>query len=99
MQKYKQVKVNFLPEDHARIFEMATSSNQTIAQLIRERFSVEIENAPSRKPVYKRVDPQLLFQLNKIGNNLNQIAKKLNTSGEFERGMILKIYNEVMGLK
>lgn len=39
-------------------------------------------NEPKRRKP-KPVDPQLLFELNKIGVNLNQIARYCNTAPEF----------------
>ena len=41
--------------------------------------AVPKKNTPKRK--YTEVDPKLIFQLSAIGNNLNQIARRLN-SGE-----------------
>ena len=34
---------------------------------------------PKRKPKYPDIDPQLLRQLSGIGNNINQIARHLNS--------------------
>ncbi len=80
-EKLKQVKVYFSPIDHEKLKSEADRKNVSLAELIRQKINLKIENAPAprkTKKVYKQTDPKLLFELNKIGNNLNQIAKKLN---------------------
>lgn len=101
MATYKQVKVNFTSADHLRISKIAQEENLSLAELIRNRFSATIENPPVRKKsvVYKSTDPKLLYELNRIGTNLNQIAKKLNATGELERTALLEIYETVMSFK
>ena len=84
-EKLKQIKVNFYPHQHEKLKQIAKSNNTTIAQFIREKLDLELEEkdtrkiyTPVQKKVYKTSDPKLLFELNKIGNNLNQIAKVIN---------------------
>ena len=52
-----------------------------MSEFIRKSVNSKIENAPAprTKKVYKVADHRLLYELNKIGNNLNQIAKSLNS--------------------
>ena len=38
-----------------------------------------LDQQPKRKPKYPEIDPQLLRQLSGIGNNINQIARHLNS--------------------
>lgn len=101
MAAYKQVKINLTPEDYLRIAKIAAEENLSLAELFRSRLSAKIENPPMRKKsvVYKSTDPKLLYELNRIGTNLNQIAKKLNSTGELERTALLKIHEQVMSLK
>lgn len=100
MGKYKQVKVNFSIEDHAKLSTIALAQNKTIAELIRSHFDTKIENAPQRNRtvVYKNADPRLLYELNKIGNNINQIARHLNAGHRLEKRTLIKIYKRVMQL-
>lgn len=98
--KYKQIKVNFTPEDHSRISQLAKAENLTIAQYIRSRLDSQIKDAPSpnRAVIYKRADPKLLYQLSRIGSNINQLARKVNQNQGLERRALLKIYVKVMQL-
>ena len=83
--KLKQIKVNFYPYQHEQIKNLAVEKKVTIAQFIREKLELTLDEKDTRKiytetqkKVYKSSDPKLLFELNKIGNNLNQIAKVIN---------------------
>ena len=84
--KFKQVKVNLYVYQHQQIKEKAKSNNTTIAQYIREQLDLNLDPKYTRKiytetqkKVYKETDPKLLYEVNKIGSNLNQIAKYINT--------------------
>lgn len=44
--------------------------------------SVPVKKVPQRK--YSRVDPDLLFELNAIGNNINQISTRINMGQKFD---------------
>jgi len=87
---YKQVKINLTHEHYQELQEEALSNEMSIANLIRHRLGIDLKTTPKsfqrsrkvrsdKKPVVK-ADPQLLYHLAKIGNNLNQITKHLNTT-------------------
>ena len=87
--KYQQVKINFYPDQHKILSDLSEANNQTIAQFIREKLDLNIDEKDIRsayrkheKISYKKTDPKLIYQLNKIGNNLNQIARIVNTKKE-----------------
>ncbi|MBD3806839.1 MobC family plasmid mobilization relaxosome protein [Sulfuricurvum sp.] len=46
-----------------------------------------IKKTPKRK--YTTVDPNLLFEINAIGNNLNQIARRVNQGDKFDVLLLL----------
>jgi len=84
-EKLKQVKVNFYPEQHKLLKEKAAAENVTIAQYIRSQLDLNLDEkdtrkiyAETQKKVYKETDPKLLYEISKIGNNLNQIARQIN---------------------
>jgi hypothetical protein len=96
--------VNVTEDVHAKLVEIAKKHNITLAELFRLSVHTEIENAPKPKKkkskiIYKRTDPNLLYEVNKIGVNLNQIARHLN-SGEDDLKLqtLYRIYEEVMSL-
>jgi len=68
--------------EKARWQQISKDRGVTLAELIRTR--LDDLPAPKKrrqtKPIIE-VDPRLLFEVNAIGNNLNQIAR-INTSGE-----------------
>ena len=76
----KQIKVFFPVSDYETLKQTSKDHNLTMSEFIRKSVNSKIENAPApkTKKVYKVADTQLLYELNKIGVNLNQIAKNLN---------------------
>jgi len=101
IKKYKQVKVNFLPEQHQILTNLATEKNMTIAQFIREKLNLNLDENRAmykkhKQVVYKDSDPKLIYELNRIGNNLNQIARVVNTKKtDYNSVEILKSLNEI----
>ena len=89
--KYKQVKINLTPEHHQELEKEALENNQTIAQFIRDKLDINLKEKPrtrkmrSDKKEVIKADPQLLYHLSKIGNNLNQISKHLNSGNAVDR--------------
>ena len=80
----KQIKVFFPVTDFENLKQISKSQNVTMSEFIRKSVNSKIENAPTPKlkKVYKTADPKLLYEINKIGINLNQIAKNLNSKKE-----------------
>ena len=87
---YKQVKINLTHEHYQELQDEALSNDKSIAQLIRDKLGIDLKDTPkalqrsrkvrSDKKEILKADPQLLYHLSKIGTNLNQISKHLNTT-------------------
>ena len=85
---YKQVKINLTPSHYSELDTEALNNNKSIAQLIRDKLGIDLKDTPkalqrprkvrSDKKEILKADPQLLYHLSKIGNNLNQVSKHLN---------------------
>lgn len=93
MAKYKQVKVNLLPDDYEKMNVLAKKYDTTIASLFRELADMQIENAPIRKGGIKTqsADPKLIYHLAKIGNNINQIATRCNVNKIVDRMTFIEL--------
>ena len=97
-EKMKQIKIYLPISDYENLKKISKSQNLTMSEFMRNSVNSKMENAPVPK-VKKEVlvaDPKLLFFLSNISSNLNQIAKKLNSKGEFDRKMLLDIHQKVM---
>ena len=108
---YKQVKINLTPEHYSELDTEALNNNKSIAQLIRDKLGIDLKSTPrsfqrsrkvrsDKKPVVK-ADPQLLYHLAKIGTNLNQISKHLNSNNAVDRvvlSSIIEIQEEIKKL-
>lgn len=95
---YKQVKVNLTPDNHAKIQALAQKYDMSIASLFRELSELQHDNVPSRKGGIKssaKVSSSLLYQLAKIGTNLNQIAKHCNINRAVDR----LVLEELVGIR
>lgn len=98
----KQVKINLIEEQHAELSILAADKNLTLAQFIREQLPLkkELKNVRAaykkhEQVTYIKADPFLLYNLAKIGTNLNQISKKLNKKEDVLYVHVLKILLEI----
>lgn len=91
MSKYKQVKINLTPEHHQKLTDIAINKNMTLAEYIRTELNIDLKVKPKvRKKrrdsvIFNKADPKLIYHLAKIGSNINQIARKLNTGSVLDR--------------
>lgn len=101
---YQQVKINLTQEHYQELQEEALGNGMSIAQLVRLKLGIDLKTAPrsfqrsrkvrSDKREVTRADPQLLYHLAKIGNNLNQVSKHLN-SGNVVDSIVISSLNEI----
>jgi len=97
MAKYKQVKVNFQPDDFDKLTLLADDAELSKAEFIRKSvgdFSIPTSRKKKGK-VNRNVDNQMLFEVAKIGTNLNQIAKYCNT----KKGLDTHVLAELVALE
>lgn len=98
---YKQVKINLTHEHYQELQDEALSNGMSIAQLVRHKLGIDLKLTPksfqrsrkvrSDKKEILKADPQLLYHLSKIGTNLNQISKHLNSGNAVDRVVISSI--------
>ena len=72
--KTKEIKVRLTESEHQALLERMTGGE--LATWIRNTC---LDEQPNKKRNYKAADPQLLAALGRIGGNLNQIARQVNT--------------------
>lgn len=68
----KEIKIRLSEEEYQAL--LAKKTRPRLAQWLRE---LALEQTPRR--TVKAADPQLLYELNRIGVNLNQIARYCNS--------------------
>ena len=83
--KLKQSRVNLYPEQHELLKALAKENGTNVSEYIRQKLNLNVEKNQARKEyrehtevIEKVIDPKLNYHLAKIGNNLNQITKKIN---------------------
>jgi hypothetical protein len=90
MSNYKQVKVNFKPEEFVKLEEFSRDKNMTKAEYIRQKLDATIgePRQPRQLKVEKVLPSNLLYELKKIGTNVNQIATIANTNKALDRQIL-----------
>ena len=69
-------KISIRVFDHEKLDLLDRCTGSELAVWMRETC---LAQKPKRPPKYPTIDPQLLRQLSGIGNNLNQVARHLNS--------------------
>lgn len=74
--------IRFSDEEYSKIEELMSEHNLTFAEFAR--------GAILRKKIKTNLSKDMIFQINKVGNNLNQIAKKVNQNID-RKNILLKL--------
>ena len=72
--KSKQITVKFNNNEYEDVCKKAKDAGKELAPYLRE-----IALTGTIKPI-DTISPEFLFQLGKLGNNINQIARRLNSN-------------------
>jgi len=88
-QKGRVVPFRVSPEEYRELDRLAERSGLSLSSYIRSRCLEQPTTRARRKPAIEQVAvSQLIGELGRVKNNLNQLAKKAN-SGNFVTGEIL----------
>jgi hypothetical protein len=81
MKRDKWVHIKVSESERDSWSRLAESSGTTLSDLIRQQLGAAemVHREPVKMRRVKRVDPALIRELAKIGNNLNQISRWANT--------------------
>ena len=83
IKREKSIKIRLTEEEHQKLMELKDGIE--LATWIRTTClnieNLEQGNQRKAKPPIKQADPQVLKELNRIGVNMNQIAKAINHYG------------------
>jgi len=84
---------------YLKLTELKKNTNSNYTEIIRDLLSQSEVKCRAKKIEKRECDhSKLLYELNKIGNNINQIAKYVNTEKELDTKILeeLKKSNEAM---
>jgi len=79
--------IRFTEDEFAKIEEVLSEHNLSFSEFAR--------SAILRKKVKTKLTSDYIYHLQKIGNNLNQIAKSLNQKKDVPNSTILKLLVEI----
>jgi hypothetical protein len=95
----KTLKINVPPTEFEKLSKFYDLSPQrTFAQFCRDKLLTKPGSVTSNAEI-KAQHTSLIYQLNKIGSNLNQIAKKINTLKKDYPELIDELRDELLELK
>jgi len=102
----KWVKVKVWQHERDAWYRAADAEGLSLADLIRKRMGdarLSLERKPKPVPV-KRVDPELIRELGRIGNNLNQVARwanyyKADADGDQVLALLLAIERDLAEIR
>jgi hypothetical protein len=95
MKKYKQVKVNLNDDDYKKVSDYCDEFGISFSEFFRQKIDAKIDSprVRNRRVKYRKIDPTLLYEINSIGVNLNQIAKYANSDNELDNDLLIKLIN------
>jgi hypothetical protein len=81
----KVLNLRMSDDEHAQLKSKANAAGLTMANYLRQGIGTkEVKRSPVLKRTkrdYIQVDPALMLEISRIGNNLNQIARVINQDG------------------
>lgn len=84
------LKARVTPDELHRVEQLARDAGKTPSELFRDA----VLNGHILIKRYRAPDPALINQLQRIGNNLNQIARICNTTGNDRRANLIESHLE-----
>lgn len=94
--KYKQIKIMVLPNEYEKIKKNSEMLKLKMSGYCRKMLNVENKLDTEKK---SEIDLEMIYHINKIGNNLNQITKYVNIKKEIDSEVLLKIDDIFNNLK
>jgi len=86
MERTKRVTIRFTPDEYNSLKEKATQFDMTLSDYIRTKLLTKKEKVRPSK-----CNKELLYHINRIGNNLNQIARHCNSTGTVDRFVLKEL--------
>lgn len=76
---YKGIRIKVKVDDYERIKKAAQVKNLSMSAFLRSLVDASIDDVRNRPSIDSQHLSELIYQFKKIGSNINQIAKKLNS--------------------
>jgi len=87
MAKDRRVTIRLTQDEYDKLSQQAKALDITLSQLLRKKLG-------NRESFTTKCDKELLYEINRIGNNLNQIAKHCNINKSVDK-LVLKSLVEI----
>jgi len=84
-------------DEREKYSEIAKSYNMTLSQFFRSL--IEKKEIANQKIIYKKTDPKVSRMIAGIGNNLNQIARKINSNPNLRTIEKVEFLRQLQGIE
>ena len=84
-------------DEKVRYSEIAKSYNMSLSEFFRSL--IEKKEISNQKIIYKKTDPKIIRMIAGIGNNLNQIAKKINSNPHLTTSEKVEFLRQLRGIE
>jgi len=92
MSKYKQIKTNLTPLDYEEVEKQAKTQGLSMSAYVRKILDTKNDlDTQKENRAFTPCDPLLLYELNKLGTNLNQLVKKVNITQSIDNEAFEKL--------
>ena len=88
MAKDKRVTIRFTDDEYNKVYSSAQELGISLSDYIRRKAT------GNRERISSKCNKELLYEMNRIGNNLNQIAKHCNINKSVDK-LVLKSLVEI----
>ena len=95
-EKMKKISIRIPDKLYQELKQISEENGLTLSEVIRAKIQKNKRNLCNKK-----LTTEFLYQINRIGNNINQIAKYVNTKKSIDRLVVIqltKIIEELKGL-
>ena len=92
MSNYKQIKTNLTLLDYKKVEALAKTEGLSMSAYVRKLLNSKNDlDTQKENRAFTSCDPLLLYQLNKLGTNLNQLVKKVNITQSIDNEAFEKL--------
>jgi uncharacterized protein YydD (DUF2326 family) len=97
MEKTETIKVRMTITEKERLFKLAANENETVSELVRRQLLQPIVTDSQREEL--NAFKERTQQIARIGNNLNQISRKIHEGKQISESFLIEIAEALRGLQ
>ncbi len=97
MDKTETLKIRITNDEKERLFKLALDTSETVSELVRRQLLQPIVTDSQREEL--NAFKERTQQIARIGNNLNQISRKIHEGKQISESFLIEIAEALRGLQ